>query len=552
MLVPRVFGIVLMGFVALGALAQQGGAKSSSTGNDPAASGQPATAQGADPLKRPLTAEQKKREKKLLKELQGPYKKWLNEDVVYIITDEERSAFERLSNNEERDQFIEQFWLRRDPTPDTVENEYREEHYRRIAYANERFTAGTKGWATDRGRIYIVYGPPDSIDAHASGESTYHMPVDQGGGTMNTFPFEVWTYRHIDGLGENIQIEFVDRCLCNEYRMSMNPTDKDALNMAPNVDLTKQTVPFTQQMQKSEFDRLRQYDTLFRPPPIKFKDLEEVVTHKMSYNLVPFDVVTDFVKVTSDTALVPITLQIKNKVLTFTEKQGVQTAVMDIFGRITTLTGRTAQTFEDVVKVQTPSGLLGQQLERRSVYWKAVPLRAGRYRVDLVVKDVNGDRMGTWSRSIVVPEFSDDRLMASSLIIADDMSKVPSRNVGAGSFVIGDTKVRPRVPEAGKPATFERGQSVNFWMQVYNLGLDEQTHKPSATVEYEVTNLASHKAVVHTVESTQQMGNVGDQLTLAKSLQPGELEPGQYQVTFKIDDKVGKQTVGPTATFVVE
>ena len=553
MLVRSVVGIGLAGFLAVGLLAQEADPNNKKKSGDPktpAANGQPAASPGADPLKRPLTTEQKKQEKKLLKELETPYKKWLSQDVVYIITDEEKSAFSHLSNNEERDQFIEQFWLRRDPTPDTVENEYKEEHYRRIAYANERFTGGVQGWRTDRGRIYIVYGAPANIESHAVGDAGYQRSPDYGGGTTMTYPYELWNYHHIDGVGENVQIEFVDRCSCGTYSMSIDPMEKDVNRELVNVA----SLPRFQEdnTHKDQFEMLRQLSELSRPPVIKFKDLEEVVSHKMHYNLVPFEVVTDFVKVTSDTALVPITVQVKNKALTFTEKDGVQTAAVNIFGRITTLTGRVAQTFEDTVRVQTPSALLAKEQERPSVYWKAVPLRSGHYLLDLVVKDVNGDRVGSWSRSIVVPEFSDDRLTASSLIVADTMEKVPSRNVGAGNFVIGDTKVRPRVPEPGKPASFKRNQSANFWMQVYNLGIDQETHKPSATVEYEITNLADHKAVVHTLESTQQMGHVGDQLTLAKSLSLSTLEPGQYQVSFKVDDKVSKQSVGPTATFVVE
>jgi hypothetical protein len=360
--------------------------------------------------------------------------------------------------------------------------------------------------------------------------------------------------------------------MCGEYHMTIDPQEKDALLHVPGAGLTmyeqmgvasktdrmaplgtgNPTDPFNQSGGSKVFDRLQQFAALNRPPAVKFKDLEEVVSHKLSYNLLPFDVITDFVKVTSDTVLVPITIQVKNKDVTFVEKQGVQTGVVNIFGRLTTLTGRIAQTFEDTVTVQTPSELLPKEQEKPSVYWKALPLRSGRYRLDLVLKDVNGDRVGSWSRGIVVPEFSDDKLAVSSLILADHMEKVPTKNVGTGSFVIGDTKVRPRVPEPGKPASFKRNQRVNFWMQVYNLGIDQQTRKPSATVEYEITNLADHKAVVHTVESTQQMGNVGDQLTLAKSLPLAAVEPGQYQVTIKVDDKVSKQSVVPTATFTVE
>src|SRR5713101_8643081 len=147
--------------------------------------------------------------KKLQKELDTPYKKWLQEEVPYIISDEERAAFLQLQTNEEREQFIEAFWQRRDPTPDTVENEFKEEHYRRIAYANERFASGIPGWKTDRGRIYIIWGPADEIESHPSGGS-YERPPEEGGGTTSTFPFEKWRYRYIEGIGTDIIIEFVD------------------------------------------------------------------------------------------------------------------------------------------------------------------------------------------------------------------------------------------------------------------------------------------------------------------------------------------------------
>jgi len=570
MVLGRVLGVALTVFLSLGLLAAQEG-KANPTDKSQVQLNPGQAGSEPDPLKRPLTEKQKKENaKSLQKEISKTYKRWLEEDVRWIITDEERAAFRQLSNDEERDQFIEQFWLRRDPTPDTAENEYKEEHYRRIAYANEHFAAGIPGWKTDRGRIYIMYGPPDSIEAHPSG-GTYVRPPEEGGGTTSTYPFETWHYRYLEGIGQNIDIEFVDPCMCGDYHMTVDRSEKDALLRTPGgltdyeaMGLVSKTTrfnssleslgagPFTNMNASKQFDRLQQFAALQRPPAVKFKDLEEVVSHKLSYNLLPFDVITDFVKVTSDTVLVPITVQVRNKDVTFVEKQGVQTATINIFGRLTTLTGRVAQTFEDTVLVQTPAELLPKEQEKPSVYWKAVPLRSGRYRLDIVLKDVNGDRMGSWSRGIQVPEFSEDRLAVSSLILADDIEKVPTKNVGAGNFVIGDTKVRPCVPDPGKPASFKRNQRVNFWMQVYNLGIDQQTHKPSATFEYEITNLASHKAIVHAVESTQQMGNIGDQITLAKSLPLTAVEPGLYQVTIKVDDKVSKQSVAPTTTFTVE
>jgi len=264
-------------------------------------------------------------------------------------------------------------------------------------------------------------------------------------------------------------------------------------------------------------------------------------------------VLADFVKVTGDTVLVPVTIQMKNRDITFTNKDGVQRGTVNIFGRVTTLTGRIAQTFEDTVQADIPAELLARSAENAQVYWKALPLRPGRYRFDIVVKDVNGDRTGTWSKGIVVPDFADDKLEASSLIVADQMEPVAAKNVGTGSFVIGTMKVRPRVPPSdGKPVSFKRGQKLNFWMQVYNLTVDDKTHKPSATVEYNVVNATTNKPVIHAVESTDQMGNIGDQVTLQKTLSASNLEPGTYRIQIKVNDNISKQTVDPTATFAVE
>ena len=528
----------------------------------------------ADPLKRPLTDKQKKQNAKSLKvELSKTYKKWLDEDVRWIITDEEQKAFKLLSNDEERDQFIEAFWQRRDPTPDTIENEFKEEHYRRMAYANEHFAAGIPGWKSDRGRIYIMYGPADEIESHPSGGS-YERPMEEGGGETSTFPFEDWRYRYLEDVGQEVIIEFVDTCMCGDYHMTMDRSEKDALLYTPNAGLTLYeqmgmaskadrftggglerlgTGPFSNTQQTKQFDRLEQFYKLQKPPAVKFKDLEEVVSHKISVNLMPFDVRTDFVRVTSDTVLVPITIQVKNRDVTFVNKDGVQRGTVNIFGRVTTLTGKVVQTFEDTVQVDVPAELLPKVTENSSVYWKALPLRPSLYRIDVAVKDVNGDRSGLWSSRLLVPSFDDDRLASSSLIVADTMQPVSTKEIGTGMFVIGNTKIRPRVASAnGKPVSFKRNQKVYFWMQVYNLGVDDKTHKPSATVEYDVINAATNKAVIHTVESTDQMGNIGDQVTLQKPLSAASLDPGVYRIQIKVNDNISKQTVDPSATFAVE
>src|ERR1700683_543367 len=536
----------------------------------------PAKPDGADPLKRPTNEKQKKKNERALKqELSRPYKKWLEEDVVWIITDEERAAFKQLSNDEERDNFIENFWQRRDPTPDTEENEYKEEHYQRIAYANEHFAAGVPGWKTDRGRMYIVFGKPDEIDSHPSGGS-YERPMEEGGGETSTYPFEDWRYRYIDGIGQEVIMEFVDTCMCGEYHMTLDRSEKDALLMTPNAGLTLYEQmgmsskaqrfsgggmerlglgPDSATQQAKEFDRLDQYAKLQAAPKVKFADLEEEVNSKMILNPMPFDVRADFVKVTSDTVLVPIAIQMKNRDITFVNKDGIQRGTVNIFARLTTLTGKVIQTFEDTVQVDVPAELLPRTAENSELYTKALPLRPGLYKLYVAVKDVNGDRKGIWSRSIKVPEFSDEKLSTSSLGVADVMEPVPTKDIGTGNFVIGTTKVRPRVAAAdGKPALFKRDkdQKLNFWMQVYNLGVDEKTHKPSATFEYDITNLATNKQVVQKTETTDTMGNIGEQVTLQKSIKADNLQPGNYKIEIRVNDNISKQTINPSALFAVE
>jgi GWxTD domain-containing protein len=502
------------------------------------------------------------------------YKKWLDEDVRWIITDEENSAFKKLSNNAERDSFIEHFWQRRDPTPDTTENEYKEEHYRRLAYADEHFAAGIRGRNTDRGRIYIMYGKPDSIDSHPMG-GPYQRPAEEGGGQTETYPFEVWRYRYIEGIGQEIEIEFVDDCSCGAYEMTMDRSKKDALLHIPNAGLTDMEAmgmankadrfrggieslgqgPFNQNLNTKEFDRLETFAKLNRAPEVKTELRGELVKSTLRTNPLPLDVRVDFVKLTSDTVLVPITLQIPLRSLTWTNKEGIQRAVVSVYGELITLSGKIVQTFSDTLHKDVPPELLEKEIGNTALYWAALPMRPGLYRLNVVAKDVNGDKVGIVSKSYTVPDFSnEDKLSSSTLILADQISQVPAKEIGTGSFVIGTNRVRPRVPPTdGKtPMSFKKEERVGFWMQVYNLGVDQQTKKPSATVEYQVINTATNQPVLDLTESTAQMGNVGEQLTLAKILPPNKLDPGVYQVTIKVNDQVSKQSIAPTVKFAVQ
>jgi len=540
------------------------GSGSSSSGVSSSNSSQP---QKKETVARPMTEREKKKQAaKLRKELETPYKKWLDEDVIYIITDAERKAFKQLQTDEEREQFIEQFWLRRDPTPDTEENEFREEHYRRIAYANEHFASGIPGWKTDRGRIYIEYGPPDEIDSHPSG-GTYDRPYEEGGGTTSTYPFEDWRYRYIEGIGNNINIEFVDTTMSGEYHMTMDPSEKDALLYVPGAGLTMMEqmgmADKNQRFQRTdgthlgtgsmplpasmdEFNRIEQFAKLQAPPAIKYKDLEAAVNSTIKYNLLPMKVQADYIPVTGSSVLTNITIQFDRKDLQFKDKEGVSTASVNLYGRITTMSGRPVTYFEDLVQVPVPTEMLQQAMNGVNIYQKQLPLKPGRYRLNVAAKDVVGGNMTSYPVALDVPHLDDDTLGASSLILADLIEKVPTKNIGVGQFVIGTSKVRPRLGD-----TFKRDEKLGIYVQFYNFQADEKTHKPNGTVEYEITRNGSNEKVFDYSEEVATLPGGASQVTVEKILPLKSLAPGTYTLKMKVTDKLRNQTLTPSATFTI-
>jgi GWxTD domain-containing protein len=536
--------------------------------------------QQVDPLNRQLSDKDRyKAQKALRQELKGPYKTWLNEEVPYIITDDERRSFLSLSNDEEREAFIENFWQRRNPNPDSLENEFREEHYRRIQYANDHYAAGKPGWKTDRGRIYIMWGAADSIDSHPSG-GMYERPMEEGGGETSTFPFEVWHYRYLEGIGENIDLEFVDTCQCGDYHYTIDRSEKDALKNVPGAGLTQYEEmnhkgkedrfqgsgleqlgngPMGAGDQSKEFDRIEMASKIFAPPPVKFGDLDAALdafssTHKLLAGPpFPFDVRTDFVKVTDSMDLVPITLQLRNRDITFVTKDGVSKGTVNILGKVTTIMHKTVQTFEDTVEVEEPAELLEKSLDRRSLYWKSLPLQPGLYRLDIAIKDVNNpDHIGIFGRALDVPTYEDDKLGASSLILADEMNTVSSRQIGSGNFIISNMFIRPRVATGlATPVSFKRSQELNFWMQFYNLGIDDATKSNSATVTYQITD-GTGAVMLQKELASKDLDAHSDQLTVEKSVSIAGLEPGKYKVTVSVNDAISKQEIAQSASFIVE
>ena len=504
----------------------------------------------------------KRREKSLRAETSDRYlKKWLEQDVLYIITPQEKAAFDQLQTDDERYQFVEQFWLRRDPTPDTMVNETRDEHYRRIAYANERFPSGKPGWKTDRGRIYITWGPPDSIETFHGGDMTLR-DFNEGGGWSVKYPHIKWRYRYIEGpnLGAEVIIEFVDRGLSGEYRIARDPFEKDALANAPGYDINQKLIlgdvePISrnrlpgglgiEDFHAFQNEKLMETVALGQAPKIRFKDLETVVDTKLSYNLFPFEFKTDYLKITDDTVLTAITVAMKNSDMTFKQQEGVHQASVNVFGRITTITGRRVHLFEEPIRQMTPDSTYKEALERISLYQTTVPLSSGVYKVELVLKDINSGDVGTVYRSIRVPKFPEDQLATSSIILADRIEPLPAYQAAAGPFVLGASKVFPNVAE-----TFHRAVPMRIYFQVYNLSVDEETQKPSATIEYILKK--GDQEIRRFRESKNATEGALRQVTLAKLFPLNNLQPGDYSLVLNITDNLANRTVSPVAKFKVQ
>ena len=507
--------------------------------------------------------EERKREKKLARELGSAYDSWLKEDIPDIITNEERRAFLQLSTNEEREQFVESFWDRRNPDPESAANTYKEEHYRRLAYADERFASGIPGRKTDRGHIYVLWGPPDEIESHPTG-GTYDRPIDQGGGSTTTYPWELWRYRHLESVGENIEIEFVDPSGSGEYHITIDPCEKDALAHVPGAgsSLSETMSQSTRASRFSntggttcpmplggmststkEFDNL---DRLFRVQraPQHFPDLAEKVSSRIVANQLPFQYRTDFLRATTDTDLVPITIQLRNRDLSFESKEGVHSTVLDLYARITTVGGRVVQTFEDVISRDIPESLFQSSLDLDSVYQKSVPLRAGLYRLDIVIKDTQSGNIGVLGTALRVPHFEEAKLDASSLILADQIERVPSSQIGTGQFVLNSYKVRPHLSKE-----FSSSDKLGIYLQLYNLYLGEASHRTKVSVAYRITQ--NLQEVWREVETPEDLHQGGEQLTIHRFIPVISLSPGHYTIEVTAIDLLTNQTVIRTADFIV-
>lgn len=490
---------------------------------------------------RPQTPEDKPR--KVKAEPNKVFKEWIKE-VEPILTDAERAAYLKLKTDEEREDFIGIFWDHRDPSPDTAENEYKDEYYERVAYANEHFSSGKPGWLTDRGRIYVKWGKPDDIESHPSGGQYQRMSYE-GEGSTSTYPFEKWFYRHLDGVGSGIEIEFVDPSSSGEYRLARNPFEKEAgpysgtregVNGFGNPNYTRH--------QDSPFEVMDLHKNLELPPPIASTPGKDGSTHSpVIQDVLNFEIKPYYFFQSDGNVVTAFAIQTDNRELVFRDSGGLQTAKLNVFGNVLTVTNRKLGAFEDTLTTTATTEEVAEAKERKSVYEKAVILQPGKYRLDVLVRDVSSGLAGFQQFAFTVPKPDATQLQISSIVLAAKLESLKDQ-VGGHQFTIGRNKVVPNI--AG---VYRRGAPVGVYLQVYNAGIDQTTLRPSVDVDYVL--FKDGKEITRQTEDWVGMSEAATRLTLGRLLDTNSLSAGEYEIQIRIRDHVNGQTLSPSTKFTV-
>jgi GWxTD domain-containing protein len=313
---------------------------------------------------------------------------WLQQDAVYIITPEERCAFLRLETDEERNQFIEQFWYRRASDPTSLDYDFKIEHYRRIVFANEKYGGQLPGWKTDRGKIYVLFGPPDSVDVNSDHVPGNQTPSQTTKTKTQLHSSEKWRYHYIKGLGENVQFNF-------EYQ----PPYRGYLLPAAENDLLARADPNPDSFPSTP-EHLRLY-VVSGPAPIRFKDLEAVFTSQIVRDQVKFTHRVEFAPATQATTLARIDIQISCETCT-RAGQIVLSLAYPLFIRVVQPSGWVVSTSELTADV----AVADKSDSKFSIKTHLdVPLAPGTYQLAIVAKNPVTGESGVVRTRLDVPTY---------------------------------------------------------------------------------------------------------------------------------------------------
>ncbi len=419
---------------------------------------------------------------------QTRFETWLDQDASGLATAPERALFKTLRTPADRQRFIDEFWLRRDPTPNTIENERQEEHYERILYSNEHFACALQGWQTDRGKIYIRYGPPDEVERPAA--------KDTGG-----VPTEIWRYRFLEAAGEATRLDFVD-------------TAKDGL-----FPLTKdEAARFISAQENTPGGPMRL--GAIQSPALLFPELRKAAADADQPADGWFELRSDFVRATDATVLALLTMRFP------------VTTEVRVFGTMTAVDGGATRSFE-----QDLSG--GRPFDSARWWREALPISPGPYLLTVAAQDVVLAKIHRFQARLEVPDYSTSGLTASSLILAESLQ--PSGGLPLEPFWLGSYQVRSSIYHS-----FRRSERLGVYLQVYGAAAS-----PPANVEYIVRNQAAGTNSIDATEPAVSDGAGTQQMTIAKRLPLAALSPGGYLLTIRLLDSTGREMLVRGAGFRV-
>jgi len=486
------------------------------------------------------------------------WRQWMENEVAYIITDEEKALFDKLSTDEERDRFVEDFWRRRDPEPRTAENEYKIEYYRRIAYANDRYASGIPGWKSDRGRVYITLGPPDSIETHPAG-SYYEGGLTSHGGSTLTYPLQVWTYRRIPWIGDDVRIEFVDKSSSGAFKLLSGPLDRaDTLNAMTTLMSEEMSTRYdasdlvylpigTSRPQDQLFERFEQYAALQHAPKIRFDDLKQRVTAHAYTQSFPLAVQGYPLWMVPERAVVPLSVEVENRHLRYEQKGGNYQARLNVYILIEALDGRIVAEFDDDTVSAYTTDTFDTRLTEKTVYQRFVLLPAGRYKLSLAVKDTVSGQVTVREQSLHIPALPAGELALSGLILARTVLPATAKDDPANPFLIGAFKVIPNVS-----STYRADERLAVYGQIYRPALAGDSQRPQLSVRFEIRQGEAVRLTVEDPAGRSIKLDGPDRYVFMRGLPLAELAPGRYELRVTVDDAVGGGTASTTSRFVKE
>ena len=481
-------------------------------------------------------------------ELEAALKKWIRDYVRYIITDKEKGEWKNLADNKAKVAFIEMFWARRDPTPETPENEYRDDYLQRWGYVLENFSAGKPGWRTDRGRIYLMLGPPSSIQRNPMGRDATERPS------------EVWTYNSINNskLPASVDVSFVDFMGYGDYEIvtdldrtarfnsafgiSMNNLDAYGLRrigdlrdyedvISPMWEESRIMQPAT--LSSQLFDLQQELALIAETPKLSVRSLQAEIRTEIATGDLSFNADAQAFKAEGGSAFLPVTLSIPLSNVSYQESETRRDYQVELYARVHG--DNASDSLEDSLQISLPNETLAEQGDADYVYqfWFYVP--PGDYRLSVTLRDKLSGTVGNHQQELSVPEFAGESLSLSDVMIADSITRVPANEItqrnAAAAFRFADLRV---VPNVGKRIPIGR-KSFFVYFHVYNFASDPESGDARLSVRYFVYR---NGELMSKTPDFPIRKRYADTTAVQSEFPLSNFQPGDYRLLAEVTDEV--------------